>query len=197
MVRDAEGVGPRAAGRPRIPYVKSDPDERRMTVAGSVGHVVASGALVVSETPTRWSSGAVGNATDTQIRAARSRVRPGRFAQSGLGPLDGSSSDRGHCDGSEAVLHDAGEVVGVEAGPAHQRAVDVGLGHELRGVGRLHRAAVLDPHRRGRLAPGDLGRRWRARGRTPPGRPRRWRCGRCRSPRSARRRSPARRPGRA
>ncbi len=50
----------------------------------------------------------------------------------------------------EAELHDAGELVGVEAGPADQGAVDVGLGHQLGGVGRLHRAAVLDAHRRRR-----------------------------------------------
>ena len=42
--------------------------------------------------------------------------------------------------------------------PPDQGAVDVGLGHQLGGVGRLHRAAVLDAHgvgrrRRRRLAP--------------------------------------------
>src|SRR6476660_7971748 len=37
-----------------------------------------------------------------------------------------------------AVLNDAGEVVGDERRPADERAVDVGLAHQLGGVGRLH-----------------------------------------------------------
>jgi aminoglycoside phosphotransferase family enzyme len=46
-----------------------------------------------------------------------------------------------------AVLDDAGEVVGIEARAADEGAVDVGLGHQLGGVARLHRPAVLDAHR--------------------------------------------------
>ena len=93
----------------------------------------------------------------------------------------------------EPVLDDRGELVGVEARPADERAVDVGLGHQLGDVRRLHRPAVLDPDRRGGVGP--RARRPRPdRARTPPARPRPWRCGRCRSPRSARRRRPGRRP---
>ena len=50
-----------------------------------------------------------------------------------------------------AVLDDAGELVGVEAGPADEGAVDVGLGHQLGDVGRLDRPAVLDAHGVGRV----------------------------------------------
>ena len=41
-----------------------------------------------------------------------------------------------------------GELVGIEAGAADERTVDVRLGHELGDVLGLHRAAVLDAHRR-------------------------------------------------
>src|SRR5205814_6899624 len=50
-----------------------------------------------------------------------------------------------------SVPHDARELVGVEAGAAHEGTVDVGLGHEFGGVGGLHRTAVLDAHRRSRI----------------------------------------------
>src|SRR4030095_932452 len=42
------------------------------------------------------------------------------------------------------ALDDHGELVGVEAGPTDQGAVDVGLGGQLLGVARLDAAAVLD-----------------------------------------------------
>ncbi len=59
------------------------------------------------------------------------------------------------------VLDDRGELVGVEAGPAHQGAVDVGLGHQLGDVRRLDRAAVLDAHAVGGVRAGDVGARRR------------------------------------
>ena len=80
---------------------------------------------------------------------------------------------------------------------AHQPAVDLGHRHQLGDVPRLHAAAVEDAQavgqRRRRADPDVLAGsrrswRWRRRG---------WRCGRCRSPRSARRRrrsGPRRRP---
>ena len=46
-------------------------------------------------------------------------------------------------------LDDAGELVGVERCAADQGAVDLGHGHELGDVARLHAAAVLDAHRVG------------------------------------------------
>src|SRR5678816_4685497 len=44
------------------------------------------------------------------------------------------------------VLDHRRELVGIEARPTHEGAVDVGLGHQLGDVGRLHRPAVLDAH---------------------------------------------------
>ena len=44
---------------------------------------------------------------------------------------------------------DAQELVGLQAGPADQRPVDVGLGEQLGGVVRLDAAAVLDADRLG------------------------------------------------
>src|SRR5436190_1473652 len=89
MVRDAVGVAPRAARRP-VP-VREDrvPDERRMTVAGSARNVVTPDALVVSETPAWWSSGAVSNTTDTQIWRVWPKLTS-RFAQR----AQGVSADR-------------------------------------------------------------------------------------------------------
>src|SRR5213083_2437103 len=53
---------------------------------------------------------------------------------------------------SSLVVHDdSSELVGVEAGAADERPVDVGLGHELGDVGGLHRTAVLDAHAAGGL----------------------------------------------
>src|SRR5580765_2467828 len=49
--------------------------------------------------------------------------------------------------GSSCCLHYGSEVAGVEAGAADQRAVDVGLGHQLRRVVGLDRAAVEDADR--------------------------------------------------
>ena len=86
---------------------------------------------------------------------------------------------------------------GVEAGAADQRAVDVGLGHEVGDVLRLHRAAVLDPHRRRDLGVEQRRHRRLARASTRPGRRRASPSGRCRWPRSARRRSPSPPPARA
>src|SRR5438270_2064441 len=57
----------------------------------------------------------------------------------------------------QPILDDSGELVGVEAGPADERAVDVGLGHELGDVRRLHRAAVLDPDAAGHLVADEAG----------------------------------------
>src|SRR5438067_11733090 len=51
------------------------------------------------------------------------------------------------------VLHDAREIIRVEAGAANERAVDVVLRHQLGGVRWLHRSAVLDPHRLAGLVP--------------------------------------------
>src|SRR4051794_37341357 len=56
------------------------------------------------------------------------------------GPADGSA---GHV---VTVPADAGELVGLEARAADQGAVHVGLSHDRRDVGRLHRAAVQHPH---------------------------------------------------
>src|SRR5215467_3162377 len=43
------------------------------------------------------------------------------------------------------VPDDLGELVGVQAGPADEGPVDVGLGHQFGHVARLDRTAVLDP----------------------------------------------------
>ena len=45
---------------------------------------------------------------------------------------------------SAAELANAGELVGVEARPTHQRTVDIGLGDQLGDGARLHTAAVLN-----------------------------------------------------
>ena len=90
---------------------------------------------------------------------------------------------------ASAVLHDQRELLRIEARAADERAVDLRVRHELADVARLHAPAVLDPDpgrqpvvvpRRERLAdslddPAGVGRL---------GVP-----ARCRSPRSARRRS--------
>src|SRR3954452_9542980 len=49
-------------------------------------------------------------------------------------------------DSAPVVHGDCSELVGIETGAAHQRAVYVLLGHELSDVRRLHRAPVLDAH---------------------------------------------------
>src|SRR5581483_6330849 len=51
-----------------------------------------------------------------------------------------------------AEFHDFFERGRVEAGPAHERSVNVGLGHELLHVIGLDAAAVLDPDVLGRVA---------------------------------------------
>src|SRR5689334_8888838 len=55
------------------------------------------------------------------------------------------------------VPADLDELVGVEARPAHQRAVDVLAGHDVPDVVRLHRAAVEDPYPVGGRAREHLG----------------------------------------
>ena len=86
-----------------------------------------------------------------------------------------------------AAAHDRRERLRLERRAADERAVDVGQREQLGGVVGLDRAAVEDPRalaparRRGR-------RRARARTRPPPAPARASRPGRCRSPRSARRR---------
>src|SRR5690606_26090864 len=57
---------------------------------------------------------------------------------------------------SALVRDDLGEFVGVEAGAADESAVDVGLGHQLGDVRRLHRPAVLDAHRVGGRCVGEV-----------------------------------------
>ena len=42
-------------------------------------------------------------------------------------------------------LRDPEEIIGLEAGAADQRAVDIGDRHQFRGVRRLDRAAIEDP----------------------------------------------------
>src|SRR6185436_15320833 len=54
--------------------------------------------------------------------------------------------------GSSCCLDYRGEVSWVEAGAADQRSVDVGLGHQLRRIVGLHRAAVEDANRVSRAA---------------------------------------------
>src|SRR5215203_2623903 len=56
-----------------------------------------------------------------------------------------------------SVLDDPGELVGVDAGPADERSVDVGLRHQLGDVRGLDRTPVLDAQRRGRGGIGQLG----------------------------------------
>ena len=82
------------------------------------------------------------------------------------------------------------ELVGVEARPADQRAVDVGLRPSARRCSppSPSRRTGCGPSRPRRL-PATVGDRGRGSRRTPPGRRRASRCGRCRWPRSARRRS--------
>ena len=108
------------------------------------------------------------------------RGRPGRRRRA----ASSASSRASHHD---RVLHDEREVLGIEARPAHQRAVDLGVRHELADVRRPSRcprtgcAPPRRPRRRTSLPDGlaDQAR--------PPGRrPRGWRSGRSRSPRSAR-----------
>ena len=90
-------------------------------------------------------------------------------------------------------LDDRHELGGGQAGAADQGAVDVGHGEQLGGIVGLDRAAVEDADRGRRVRrsgrPARRGSR-RASRRRRPG----WRHCRCRSPRSARRRRPARRP---
>ena len=84
-------------------------------------------------------------------------------------------------------LDDRAEVGRVEARAADERAVDVGQRQQLGRVVGLARAAVEDPHLLGRGLV-EARRRARARTRPPPAPARASRSGRCRSPRSARRR---------
>src|SRR5579884_440107 len=56
------------------------------------------------------------------------------------------STRRSGVDGLIAVTHDPHEVLRVQGGAADQRAVDVRLGHDPRGVRALDRAAVQDAH---------------------------------------------------
>src|SRR5689334_4978360 len=48
--------------------------------------------------------------------------------------------------GSNSVLHDLREALRVEAGAAHQGAIDLLLRHECGTVFRLHAAAIEDAH---------------------------------------------------
>src|SRR5947207_15952586 len=81
--------------------------------------------------PRRASSSSIG------VRAASSGVRP---SNSGIGssPSPSRHTYSSCFTGSASELHDQREVLRVQAGPADQRAVDVGVGHELADVGRLH-----------------------------------------------------------
>src|SRR2546426_8280729 len=90
--------------------------------------------------------------SSTGVRAASSGVRP---PSSGIGSSARPSrhtyrSWLGLIDGS-LILHDEGEFLGIQARPSHQRPVDLGMGHELPDVSRLHTPAILDPHGSGRL----------------------------------------------
>jgi hypothetical protein len=61
------------------------------------------------------------------------------------------------CEPTGSLPDDAGEVVGHQEAPPDERAVDVGLRHQLGRVAGLHRAAVLDAHGRRSVGAGDLG----------------------------------------
>ena len=71
-----------------------------------------------------------------------------------IGTPDQAGSGSGLID---PVLDDPGEVLGIEARPTDQSAVDIGLGHEFGCVSGLYRAAVLDAHRLRRLRAEGLG----------------------------------------
>src|SRR6266540_42282 len=89
----------------------------------------------------------------TGVRAASSGVRP---PSSGIGSSARPSrhtyrSWLGLIVGS-LVLHDEGELLGIQARPSHERPVDLRMGHELPDVAGLHTPAVLDSRGFGRLA---------------------------------------------
>ena len=94
---------------------------------------------------------------------------------------------------ADAARDDRRERVRLQRGAADERAVDVRLGEELGGVRVGHAAAVLDRDLVGGRRV-ELAEDGRGSGPRPPGRRRRWRRRRCRSPRPARRRSPGRCP---
>src|SRR5579884_1082897 len=71
------------------------------------------------------------------------------MVSTGLGSSRGGPDQDGKVPASATAGHrghDSGELVGVEAGPADQGAVDVALGKDVGGVARIHRASVLDAH---------------------------------------------------
>ena len=80
-----------------------------------------------------------------------------RVAGAGLGQAPAVEDDQRQRGDRQRVgqaggLDDRGEFARVEAGPADQRPVDVGLGHQLGGVVGLDRAAVEDADPLGRGA---------------------------------------------
>ena len=150
----------------------------------------------------RRSAGCAGScahsSSNTGVSASETAL-PGPVRRDPPAVEDDRTADAGSRPAASVISRAASTIaandVGVEAGAADQRAVDVGQREQLGGVVGLDAAAVEDP---GRARPArDRGRR-RARGRrrSPPAPARASRRGRCRSPRSARRRSRRRRAAR-
>ena len=79
--------------------------------------------------------------TRSETKRPRKRVNWGQSGRDDVG--------RGARSSAGCELHDACELVWIETRTANQRAVDVGLRHQLFGGRRLHRAAVLDADSRG------------------------------------------------
>src|SRR5881396_4388687 len=77
------------------------------------------------------------------VRAASSGVRS---PSSGMGSSPSPSRHTYRSwfglTGRSLVLHDEGELLGVQARSAHERSVDLGVGHELADVPGLHAASV-------------------------------------------------------
>ncbi len=152
------------------------------------------------------------------VRPALEQAPPGRHGRGGDGvasriaadaePVehdqdDGSRSARRHParPRARAVIparaDDAGHLVGLERGSTDQRPVDRRLGEELADVRRGDAAAVQDRRLGGARPPTRSHRGLPGSHRSSPPRRGPMRCGRCRSPRRARRRSRGRRRERA
>ena len=114
----------------------------------------------------------------------------GRVAAAAVGHAAVSRRGRGRAAVIAGAGHDPGHLVGLERGAADERAVDRRLGQELADVGRGDAAAVQDRASSRRRSAQPERRRGVSRIASAIAAASRaaWRCGRCRSPRPARRR---------